>query len=180
MDRTALAFDLTGQNGRLADTIRREQGRLRSFIRTRVADIEDAEDILQDVFCELIEAAWLMKPVSTPVHGCSASRGTHYGPVPRKARAVDRCATHRCRATDLLFEDLLPSTDAGPDAAHPARPLDELNAATDDPPSNSGRLHGASARGRSFKTGEETGVTSTRCSRASTTPSPPTAPPGHP
>src|SRR5215471_10935461 len=63
MDQTALAFDLTGQNRRLADTIRREQGRLRSFIRARVADIDDAEDILQDVFCELVEAVRLMKPI---------------------------------------------------------------------------------------------------------------------
>ncbi|MGD0601269.1 MAG: sigma factor [Terriglobales bacterium] len=41
----------------------REQSRLRNFIRRRVADREDAEDVLQDVFYELVEAYRLMKPV---------------------------------------------------------------------------------------------------------------------
>src|SRR5579862_3744150 len=50
-------------NDRISDIVRREQGRLRSFVRKRVADRSDAEDILQDVFYELVEAYRLMKPV---------------------------------------------------------------------------------------------------------------------
>src|SRR6202167_6349877 len=50
-------------NDRITDIFRREQGRLRSFVRRRVADEGDAEDILQDVFYELVEAYRLMKPV---------------------------------------------------------------------------------------------------------------------
>ena len=48
---------------KLTEIFRREQGRLRSFVRRRVADEGDAEDILQDVFYELVEAYRLMKPV---------------------------------------------------------------------------------------------------------------------
>src|SRR5271165_2404631 len=51
------------QNRRIAEVIRRERGRLFHFIRQRVDDEGDAEDILQDVFYELIEAYRLMKPI---------------------------------------------------------------------------------------------------------------------
>lgn len=51
------------QDQQISATISREQGRLRNFIRRRVADPGDAEDILQDVFYELVEAYRLMKPV---------------------------------------------------------------------------------------------------------------------
>ena len=48
---------------RLSEAIEREQPRLRNFIRKRVADAGDAEDILQEIFYELVEAYHLMKPV---------------------------------------------------------------------------------------------------------------------
>src|SRR4051812_22620752 len=51
------------QDRRLSEAVGREQGRLRNFIRKRVPDEGDAEDILQDVFYELVEAYRLMKPV---------------------------------------------------------------------------------------------------------------------
>src|ERR1700723_2925210 len=51
------------QDRHIAEAIDREQTRLRNFIRRRVADREDAEDVLQDVFYELVEAYRLMKPV---------------------------------------------------------------------------------------------------------------------
>ena len=51
------------QDQRISEAIAREQARLRNFIRKRVPDIADAEDILQDVFYELVEAYRLMKPV---------------------------------------------------------------------------------------------------------------------
>ncbi|MBV9937865.1 MAG: RNA polymerase subunit sigma-24, partial [Acidobacteriaceae bacterium] len=51
------------QNRRISDTVRREQARLRQFIRQRVPDTGDAEDIFQEVFYELIEAYRLMKPL---------------------------------------------------------------------------------------------------------------------
>ena len=163
MDRTALAFDLTGQNRRLADTIRREQGRLRSFIRTRVADIEDAEDILQDVFCELIEAVRLMKPIehaSAWLFRVARNRITDLYRKRKPALSID-APLIGAEPLDLLFEDLLPSTDAGPDAAYARRVLlDELNAAIDDLPSEQRDVFMAhQLEGRSFKElAEETGV----------------------
>src|ERR1700721_3152047 len=51
------------QDNRIAEVLEREQSRLRNFIRRRVADEGDAEDILQDVFFELVEAYRLMKPI---------------------------------------------------------------------------------------------------------------------
>jgi len=51
------------QEQRLSATIRREQRRLRNFIRRRVADEGDAEDILQEVFYELVNSYRLMRPV---------------------------------------------------------------------------------------------------------------------
>ncbi|MFZ0335722.1 MAG: sigma-70 family RNA polymerase sigma factor, partial [Candidatus Acidiferrales bacterium] len=51
------------QDQRISETVVREQARLRNFIRRRVPDGVDAEDILQDVFSELVEAYRLMKPI---------------------------------------------------------------------------------------------------------------------
>ena len=51
------------QDQRISEAVDREQARLRNFIRRRVADQSDAEDILQDVFYELVEAYRMMKPV---------------------------------------------------------------------------------------------------------------------
>ena len=52
------------QDQRIADVIKREQLRLRNFIRNRVADPSDVEDILQDVFYKLVEANRLLMPIN--------------------------------------------------------------------------------------------------------------------
>ena len=62
---------LAEQDQRISEAIEREQSRLRNFIRRRVSDRGEAEDILQDVFYELIEAYRLMKPVGRSRPGCS-------------------------------------------------------------------------------------------------------------
>ena len=51
------------QDQRISEVVEREQSRLRNFIRRRVPDPRDAEDILQDVFCELVEANRLLMPI---------------------------------------------------------------------------------------------------------------------
>ena len=51
------------QDQRISDVLKREQSRLRNFIRRRVPDPRDAEDILQDVFYELVEANRLLMPI---------------------------------------------------------------------------------------------------------------------
>src|SRR6201997_2123275 len=51
------------QDQRISEVVKREQFRLRNFIRRRVADPRDAEDVLQDVFYELVEANRLLMPI---------------------------------------------------------------------------------------------------------------------
>ena len=61
---------MTDQDRQIADTIERERGRLRNFIRKNVADREDVEDVLQDVFFELVEAHRLSFSVQTHETPC--------------------------------------------------------------------------------------------------------------
>src|ERR1700722_13496186 len=126
------------QDQKLTETIGREQGRLRNFIRKRVSDEADAEDILQDVFYELIEAYRLMKPIE--------QAGAWMFRVARN-RIVDRFRRKKPVAFEsvkdpdwesgdsLSLEDLLPSPDAGPEAAYARSILmEELDAAIDELP----------------------------------------------
>ena len=126
------------QDQRLTETIGREQGRLRNFIRKRVPDEADAEDILQDVFYELIEGYRLMKPIE--------QAGAWMFRVARN-RIVDRFRKKKPAALadekiqgaegedSLTLEDLLPSPDAGPEAAYARSILmEELDAAIDELP----------------------------------------------
>ena len=85
----------------------RERPRLRSFIRRRVADPRDAEDILQDVFHALVEANRLLMPIDHVT-------GWLYRVA--RNRIVD---LFRARKPEpLLLEDLLPSPEAGPEAEY--------------------------------------------------------------
>jgi RNA polymerase sigma factor (sigma-70 family) len=137
MDNGVLALDVARQDRRLVDTIRREQGRLRTFIRKRVADIDDAEDILQDVFCELVEAVRLMQPIehaSAWLFRVARNRITDLYRRRKPTVSMDAPVVG-VEQRELVLEDLLPSPDASPDAAY-ARDvlLDELDAALDDLP----------------------------------------------
>ena len=103
----------------LAVVMTREQSRLRNFISRRVADRRDAEDILQDVFAELVEANQLLMPI-----------GHVSGWLFRVARnrIIDRF--RQKKGDSLEVDDLLPSTHAGPEAELArAMLLDELEAA---------------------------------------------------
>src|ERR1035438_180724 len=59
----SVAGQVAAQNRKVSEVIQREQERLRNFIRKRVADAGDAEDILQDVLYELVEAYRLLQPI---------------------------------------------------------------------------------------------------------------------
>src|SRR6266852_9409551 len=151
------------QDERISQEIKRERRRLWNFIRRRVTDEADAEDILQDVFYELIEAYRLMKPVEQV--------GAWLYRVARN-RIIDRFRKRRPEAfggvsssasnEDLLrLEDLLPSPDAGPEAAY-ARSvlLEELDAALGELPDEQRDIFIAhEIDGRSFKQlADETGL----------------------
>ena len=141
-------------NDRITDIVRREQGRLRSFVRNRVADEGDAEDILQDVFYELVEAYRLMKPVEQAGAWLFRVARNRIIDFFRKKRPVARLKEPITDDPDeLTLEELLPSPDAGPEAAY-ARSLlwEELEAAFEELPAEQRDVFIAhEIDGRSFK-----------------------------
>jgi RNA polymerase sigma factor (sigma-70 family) len=143
------------QNRTIAAVIQREGRALLRFIRRRVKDRADAEDILQEVFYELTEAYRLMKPVEQAgawlyrvarnriIDRFRKKQPEPFGELPAGAGGDEA----------LRFEDLLPSPDEGPDAAY-ARGilLEELDAALDELPQEQRAVFVAhEIEGRSFK-----------------------------
>src|ERR1700752_1972163 len=121
---------IAGQNERLIEAIHREQGRLRNFIRQRVEDEADAEDILQDVFYEFIEAYRLMKPIEQAGAWLfRVARNRIIDRFRKRSREAQREEPVNEDGERLALEDLLPSPDAGPEAVY-ARSM--LLAALDD------------------------------------------------
>src|SRR5579863_5848574 len=123
------------QNRRLSEVIERERRRLLNFIRTRVKDDEDAEDILQDVFFELIQAYRLMKPIEQA--GAWLFRVARNRIIDRfrKKTAESLSEVPEGQEDTLALEELLPSPDAGPEAAFARRVLlEELDAAIEELP----------------------------------------------
>ena len=144
------------QDQRISEEIGREQRRLRNFIRKRVADDGDAEDILQDVFYELVEAYRLMKPVEQVgawLFRVARNRITDLFRK-RKPGPLDNAPMAVADDEELLrLEDLLPSKDAGVEAAYARRVLlEELDAALDELPEEQRTVFIAyEIEGRSFK-----------------------------
>src|SRR5258708_33146483 len=124
------------QDRRISGVFEREQSRLRNFIRKRVADRGDAEDILQEVFAELLEAYRLMKPVEQVgawLFRVARNRITDLFRK-RKTEAVSELETYDGSSDEPgRIDEMLPSMEAGPDAAY-ARGvlLEELAAALDE------------------------------------------------
>lgn len=139
MDRV-LGFPetLAEQNRRIDDAVRRDRPRLRNFIRRRVADDGEAEEILQEVFYELVEAYRLMKPieqVSAWLFRVARNRITDLFRKKKPVAFSDLAASVNEDGEELRLEDLLPSADAGPDAAFARSVLiAELDAALDELP----------------------------------------------
>jgi len=128
------------------------------FIRKRVLDTGDAEDVLQDVFYELIAAYRMMKPaeqVTAWLYRVARNRITD---LFRRRKAV---SLNEPVGEDASLEDLLPSPDAGPEALY-ARSvlLEALDEAIDELPANQREVFLAhEVEGLSFKEiAEATGV----------------------
>jgi RNA polymerase sigma factor (sigma-70 family) len=122
----------------ISEAIDREQSRLRNFIRKRVADQGEAEDILQEVFYELVEASRMMKPVEQVTAWLFRVARNRITDLFRKKKPEALTNTPMAVTEDgevLRLEDLLPSPDAGPEAIY-ARSvlLEELDAALDELP----------------------------------------------
>src|SRR5207244_13620917 len=106
------------QDQRISEAIEREQGWLRNFIQRRVADQGDAEDILQDVFYELVEAYRMMKPVEQVTAWLfRVARNRITDLFRRRARDGGPAAAMRDDGDEAaLAGDLLPSPDSGHEA----------------------------------------------------------------
>src|SRR4029077_8203071 len=116
------------QDRRISDTMAREAGRLRNFIRRRVRDESDAEDILQEVFYELVEAyrlpqplenagAWLFRVARNRIIDLFRKRRPQ-SPGAAQSLSSEVAADGLGETEPVRLEDLLPSRDAGPDATY--------------------------------------------------------------
>lgn len=109
-----------GQDQRISEAVEREQPRLRNFIRRRVADPRDAEDILQEVFYELVEAYRLMQPIEQV--GAWLFRVARNRIIDLFRKKKPESFSDSEVVTDdgelLRWEDLLPSPEAGPDGVY--------------------------------------------------------------
>ena len=147
-----MAFD---EDQRITDVVTREGSRLRRFIRRRVPDVRDAEDILQDVFYELVEANRLLMPIDHITGWLFRVARHRITDLFRKKRPESFSDAVVAADGDewLRFEDLLPSPDDGPDALYArAVLLEELELAIDELPTEQRAVFvGHELEGRSFK-----------------------------
>jgi RNA polymerase sigma factor (sigma-70 family) len=149
---------------RISEVVNREQSRLRNFIRRRVPDPRDAEDILQDVFYELVEANRMLMPIEHLTGWLFRVARNRITDLFRKKRPESFSEPGAAGDDDdepLPFEDLLPSPDAGPEALYARRVLlEELESAVAElPPDQREVFVGHELEGRSFKQmAAETGV----------------------
>jgi RNA polymerase sigma factor (sigma-70 family) len=151
------------QDQQISEAIERERPRLRNFIRRRVPDQSDAEDILQEVFSELVEAYRMMKPleqVTAWLFRVARNRITDLFRSKKREASKEPAVTTEDGET-LEWEDLLPAPDAGPESAY-ARSvlLEEMDAALDELPEEQREVFVAhELLGYSFKElAEQTGV----------------------
>jgi RNA polymerase sigma factor (sigma-70 family) len=148
---------------RISDVVTREQSRLRNFIRRRVPDPRDAEDILQDVFYELVEANRLLMPIEHVTGWLFRVARNRITDLFRKKRpeSFSDTAVAGEDGEVLRIEDLLPSPDAGPEALYLRHVLlEELELAVDELPEEQRAVFVAhELEGRSFKEmAAETGI----------------------
>ena len=155
-----MAFE---QDQQIADVLKREQSRLRNFIRRRVRDPLDAEDIFQEVLCELVEVNRLLMPIEHLTGWLFRVARNRIIDLFRKKKAESLSDTAVRNDEDelLRLEDLLPSPDAGPEALYARHVLlDELELAIDELPDAQREVFVAhELEGLSFKEiAAETGV----------------------
>src|SRR5205085_8869629 len=151
------------QDQRISEVVKREQSRLWNFIRRRVPDPRDAEDILQDVLYELVEANRLLMPIEHVTGWLFRVARNRITDLFRKKRPEGFSERSATNEDDELpqWEDLLPSPDAGPEALYVRSVLlDELEIALRELPDEQREVFVAhELEGHSFKEiAAETGV----------------------
>jgi RNA polymerase sigma factor (sigma-70 family) len=109
------------EDQRISEVVKREQSRLHNFIRRRVPDPRDAEDILQEVFYELVEANRLLMPIEHVtgwLFRVARNRITDLFRRKKPESFTDAAVATEEEGELLRLEDLLPSPDAGPEALY--------------------------------------------------------------
>jgi RNA polymerase sigma factor (sigma-70 family) len=150
------------QDRRIAEVVERERSRLGRFIRRRVGDPRDAEDVLQDVFYALVEANRLLMPIEHVTGWLFRVARNRITDLLRRKKPESLGDTAVAEDDERLpLEDLLPSPDAGPEALYARNLLlDELELAIDELPEEQREVFVAhELEGRGFKEmAAETGV----------------------
>jgi RNA polymerase sigma factor (sigma-70 family) len=111
---------MTEQDQKISEAMARDEPRLRDFIRRRVADRGDAEDILQDVFYQLVEANRLLMPIdhiTAWLFRVARNRIIDFFRKKKPETFSDIVIADE-EGNLLPIEDLLPSPDAGPEALY--------------------------------------------------------------
>ena len=160
---SSVAGAMADENQQISETIRSERDKLRNFIRRRVPDPADVEDILQDVFYKLVEANRLLMPIDHLTGWLFRVTRNRIADFFRRRRTENFAPTGVVNDSDerMKLEDLLPSHDAGPDALYVRNLLlDELELAMEELPDEQRDVFVAhELEGRSFKQiAAETGV----------------------
>jgi RNA polymerase sigma factor (sigma-70 family) len=163
MDEPSRIPGMTEQDRQISEIIEEERSRLRNFIRRRVPDPSDAEDIVQEVFYELVEANRLLMPIEHVTGWLFRVARNRITDLFRKKKpeTFSDAAVMDEDGEALRIEDLLPSPDAGPEALYFRNVLlDELELAIDELPEEQREVFVAhELEGRSFKEmAAETGV----------------------
>jgi len=155
MNGPASTIPMSEQDRKISEIVAGERARLRNFIRRRVPDASDAEDILQEVFYELVEANRLLMPIDHVTGWLFRVARNRITDLFRKKKPElsSNLAVENDEGELLHFEDLLPSPDAGPDAVYVRRVLlEELEEALDELPEEQRQVFIAhEIEGRSFK-----------------------------
>jgi len=143
------------QDRQISEIVAEERSRLRNFIRRRVPDPSDAEDIVQEVFYELVEANRLLMPIEHVTGWLFRVARNRVTDLFRKKKpeALSDAALEGEDGELLRIEDLLPSPDAGPEALYFRNVLlDELEFALGELPNEQREVFVAhELEGRSFK-----------------------------
>jgi RNA polymerase sigma factor (sigma-70 family) len=153
MDEPSSITSMTERDRQISEIIAEERSRLRNFIRRRVPDPRDAEDILQDVFYELVEANRLLMPIQHVTGWLFRVARNRITDLFRKKKPESFSDAADEGDEALQWEDLLPSPDAGPEALYARNVLlDALELAIDELPEEQREVFVAhELEGRSFK-----------------------------
>src|SRR6516225_3384120 len=128
---------MTEPDRQISDAFKEQGSRLRNFIRRWVSNEADVEDVLQDVFYELVEANRLLMPIDYVTGWLFRVARNRITDLFRKKRpeTFSDAAVENAEGELLEMEDLLPSPDAGPEAVYiRGALLEELQAALDELP----------------------------------------------